>query len=1140
MSEALQAELVQVLGATLSPDTNTRRAAEEQLANLHAHNTDVGPALSILVLPGALSPIPAGETALRQSAALSLRQLVKSKWSPLFEFFTGYPTGPNGAPEALPEESKLTVRTNLLHALASSPTKPARLAASYTLAAIASSDFPDQFPELLPALGQMLQPGSPSETIHGALAFLTEFVRNELDEQQVVGIGQDLLPLMETILADTQYSPFLRARTLLIFRQLLETLAMLKDTYPDVAKNAIDNLLPRWLQALTGLISSDIIPELDPSTGWEALALRNEAYKSLKYSAYFRSHFRASLPHIVEATLTALDRMLPSYENIEMIPIPQYADGNLPSAPDGEKDLFVSISGLAASALELLGECLRFRDIVPGSSKKANKQNSNTESVAAKNPLFNSNSPGEPTPAFRALLTLIVAYARVTQADEETWAEDINAFVAADEDEAYLGPDSTSSALLRIVTIEQLSEVLSSQPALTLATLGASLEEGGIVAQACARGQAKRSSAAGWWKDEEAVLACLGSVAELVEETMEVAHRGKSLDLESIFQQVVMPNIGANVPAFLRGRAFVFSSQYASALPANIASQFLEEAVRTIESDPASGEEEGNGGEIVTVSAIRCIKNFHRHLESDVVRPYASRIISRLGPLLSSAQEDILVLLLETVQAVVAESSHGGGEQQDAIVPAETYAAIVQVALNVWAGNARDPVLGSVVADLFETMAGSKAPGVAQAVVSNTLPHLASSMTATPESDEENAPLRQSAVELTCSVLDGAEGGVLVEVGAVGVVLPHLLQILSRTNDRDVLQYGFKCLTSLVRKVPDQVLAWTDPSANVPAISAILSVVARALSPEQAESGGLEVGDLLIALLRKAGNAVLPALPELLQALVRRVANAETASFSQSLILPFAFLMQEQAAVVLDLLESTTVEVMVANATGAETRQVSGLEALATKWVEDCETFRGFWAQRISTLALARLLESRRGVLDSVLVKGDQLPDNSNIIRTRSRAKTMPHKYTQIPISAKLLKILVTEFDRATRGPPGGVGTGLGHLEGGERVRTPDTDDEDGEWDDEDEPGPADKGMSYLSDVLGAGGIEDLDFDDLLCGGVEDEELKSDPVYQMDMKAHLAAFFRGLQNVTPALPESVAASLTGDEAKKLQMALNFS
>ncbi|KAK0554348.1 hypothetical protein OC845_000795 [Tilletia horrida] len=1100
---ALQAELVQVLAGTLSADTATRRGAEARLAELHAQSIEAGPALSVLILPTSPSPIEPSETALRQAAALSLRQLVKSKWSPLFENFTGYPSGPNGEPEALPEAAKLTVRTNLLHALASSSTKSARLAASYTLAAIASSDFPDQFPELLPALGQMLQSESSPDTVHGALSFLTEFVRDELDEQQIVGIGQDLLPLMERILAN---------------EQLLTTLHMLKDTYPDIVKSATDNLLPRWLQALTGLISADITSQLEPSTGWEALALRNEAYKTLKHAAYFRSYFRPHLAGVVEATLGALDRALPFFENIELAPLPQYADTGFPSAPDGEQDIFVNISGVAASAFELLGECVRLREAE--SSKKRAKAQSQSP---ATNPFFDTSSPSTVTPHFKALLTQLFAYARVTLADEETWAEDINAFVAADEDEAYIGPDSTASSLLRIVAIEQLYEILSSSPELTLNAVGE------VIAQACNQGRAKKAQGLNvWWKEEEAALACLGSVAELVEETLELEGGTKALNLEQIFQEVVMPNINAQAPPFLRGRAFVFSSQYASVLPPHLATEFLEQAVQTIESPhPAAGHDGENAGEIVTVSAVRCIKNFHRHLATEVLRPFASRIISRLGPLLSSAQEDILVLLLETVQAVVAESA-STTEAQVAIVPAETYAAIVQVALNVWAGNARDPVLTSVVSDLLETLASSRAPGVALAVGSHTLPQLATSMTSTPDSDEENAPLRQSAVELTSSVLGGSEGAVLAEMGAVNIILPHLLEVLRRTEDRDIMQYGIRSLTLLVGKVPEQVLAWTSPDGNTNAINAILSVVARVLSPAEAEAGGLAVGDLLIALLRKAGNAVVPALPDLLQALVRRLVDAQTASFSQSLILPFAYLMQEQAAVVLELLESTSVQVTVPTSTGSEQRSLSGLEALTTKWVEDCETFQGFWAQRISTLALARLLESRRPILDQVLVKGDQLPDTTNVIRTRSRAKTMPHKFTQIPISAKLLKIVVNEFARATRGPPGGIAAGLG-LGTGERAKTPDTDDEDGDWDDEDEPDLDSKGMSYLSDVLGPGGIEGLDGDDLLLG-TEDSDLKTDPVYHMDMKSHLAAFLRNLQSVSPPLPESVTSTLTDEES----------
>ena len=49
----------------------------------------------------------------------------------------------------------------------------------------------------------------------------------------------------------------------------------------------------------------------------------------------------------------------------------------------------------------------------------------------------------------------------------------------------------------------------------------------------------------------------------------------------------------------------------------------------------------------------------------------------------------------------------------------------------------------------------------------------------------------------------------------------------------------------------------------------------------QHESGGLQIGDLFIHLFRRAGEAVLPVLPQLLQAMVSRMTSAKTATFLQ-------------------------------------------------------------------------------------------------------------------------------------------------------------------------------------------------------------------------------------------------------------------
>lgn len=66
----------------------------------------------------------------------------------------------------------------------------------------------------------------------------------------------------------------------------------------------------------------------------------------------------------------------------------------------------------------------------------------------------------------------------------------------------------------------------------------------------------------------------------------------------------------------------------------------------------------------------------------------------------------------------------------------------------------------------------------------------------------------------------------------------------------------------------------------------------------------------------------------------------------------------------------------------------------------------------------------------------------------------MPDQYTQIPLVAKLTKILLREWANASYG--GGPSS---------RARTPDTDDEDGEWDDEPGQSKMDE-MAFLSGML--------------------------------------------------------------------------
>lgn len=155
-------------------------------------------------------------------------------------------------------------------------------------------------------------------------------------------------------------------------------------------------------------------------------------------------------------------------------------------------------------------------------------------------------------------------------------------------------------------------------------------------------------------------------------------------------------------------------------------------------------------------------------------------------------------------------------------------------------------------------------------------------------------------------------------------------------------QNGIVCLTLVVRKDCPQVLAYPE------GLPLVLRLIARTLAPGESESGGLFVGELILSLLRRAGTALLPNMPELLQALLNRLPTAKTPTFIQSLILPFAYLVYTQRDAVLEMLEGARLQ---------DGR--SGLQVLLEAWCENGETLIGFKATRL------RYVQSLRTIVSS-------------------------------------------------------------------------------------------------------------------------------------------------------------------------------
>ncbi|KAJ8590544.1 ARM repeat-containing protein [Rhizopogon salebrosus TDB-379] len=627
---------------------------------------------------------------------------------------------------------------------------------------------------------------------------------------------------------------------------------------------------------------------------------------------------------------------------------------------------------------------------------------------------------------------------------EETWATNANAFVAHEDDD-------TQAYGVRVAGFELLYTILNRTPAQMCATFQDVIKQ--VIA---ATQRARESGSTAWWKPLEASLAAIGSQSEDVLECIEDEQdsgRAKPIDVEDLLANVIPSILHQSDFPFLQGRGFVFASQFAKLLPLQMAGQYLEAAMHVIESNSA--------GIPVKISAVKAIHNFCQGAEESAITPFVSRIAQDLGPFLLVTTEDTLSLVLETM-SVVLDVDKGQWLTTDLAN------SLVLAVLEVWAKNNKDPIFLSIFTDIFASLASSTGVGIYENVAKQALPTLCASIAG---AKRQEAWIAGSAIDLISSLVRGAPEGGLGD-GFFALLAPSLFNCLSEAEDRDVLQND--C---------GQILEWRDPSGQS-GLDHVLKVIARLLQNDD-ESGGLVIGDLIIHLLRRAGEAILPVLPELLQAMVSRMLSAKTATFIQSLVIPFAFLIYNQADTVLYLLESTT------------TNGRNGLDILIQTWCENAETFQGFWQSRVSTLALTKLYASGRPSLQSLMVKGDIIlkPETKNVIMTRSRTKTTPHEFTSVPFPVKALKLLVHDL-----------------RSGGDSATIPkaeydvDSDDGDEEWTEEQNQGFKQEEFAFLSEMLGPRGVN-FDNDDIL-EETDDEDLRTDVISQIDMQAHLVSFFK--------------------------------
>ncbi|KIP03840.1 hypothetical protein PHLGIDRAFT_31632 [Phlebiopsis gigantea 11061_1 CR5-6] len=970
---------------------------------------------------------------------------------------------------APPVEVKSQIRTAVFQGLSDSNRK-IRTSSAHTLSAISECDWPDEYPDLLQNLVHLLSSGSP-DAIHGAMQMFTDFVKSELTEDQLLPILRQLLPILLNILGDYEHhSPLTRARTIAVFRQCVESLYMVKDAHPEPVKEAASTVLPVWLEAFRVLLSMDPKKDIENVGNWDGLAIRIQMVKTLDIilTAFPRT-LVSYLPDFLTSCLAQLHVLFPTFHQFYVL-----GTGTVPLSSEDEK---IDLPQLASSTLDFISTVVR------GGKARDWFTDANVNELVGN----------------------VFRWTEMTADEEAEWASDANAFVAQESEES-------TSYSVRVASCDLLDMLVDRLSNRVLSAVQSNL--GLVISQSS---EANRANSEDWWRPLEAAFAAFGAISQTALEILDdekTAGKPLSLDLTQLLVNVVPGILTQSQYSFMQGRAFVLASQFSSALPDSVAGQYIDAVISVLEAKDVSIP--------VKVSSIRAVQGFCKNCAETEVVPRAPRICKSIESFIPITASDTLTLVLDALSTLLLV-------QRGTWLTVELAEALVPSVLNVWAKGAQDPHLMAITSSLLTRLASVPTPGVYNAVVRQALPPLCVAL-ASSGGEGQDKWIAGAALEQLCGLLQGApaEGG--VGDGFVSQLGPVLFGKIKDIADRDAIQYAITALTLLVRKDTEQILAWQD-GAGKTGLDHILELIAWQLQSSD-ESGSLFIGDLIIHLIRRAGEAIVRILPELLGAMVRRMSSVKTATFVQSLVIPFAYLIHAgHRDTVLNLLH----QMVVPTPSGT---QKSGLDILLQTWTENAETFQGFWASRISTLALMDLFVASFSAngewLRNVAVKGELVvrAETRNVIMTRSRTKQMPTEFTSVPFPVKAVKLVLSELQ--SDGEPASLSYGGVGLKDVQDDRDIESDDGEDDWSDDDAPARAEPSgtlstgeMAYVKEMLGgqdvphevfaalsggpgiATGVPSLGgFDDDTDYEGDDEDLMRDPIVQVDMQAHIVSFIR--------------------------------
>ncbi|KFX94493.1 hypothetical protein O988_06281 [Pseudogymnoascus sp. VKM F-3808] len=912
LEEQLLHLLVEAQSSSLAP----RQQAEAHLQALHTNEA----------FPTGLAAI-AAHTSLpistRQAALTTLRLFVEKNWS-------GEDVETEGPLVTISDDVKAVLRSRLLElATGGEDERRVRGAASYVVSKIASVDFPDQWPTLLPTLLQMIPTASDAQ-LHGALKVLADLVDDSLNEDQFFAVARDVMGTVYGVAVDDNRKMSLRALAVGVFRGCFDIMDMVKDEHGTEVKAFADEVLQAWspfflqvmklqFPARTQVAGEEGL-DREPESWRGVVALKLQVVKTLmKIRQVFAQLLLPQSPILFTATWEELSSLQDAFKDL-------YIDHDDQGRLEDADGLPYTLDFLVLEELDFLQSCLR----APPVREELEK------ALQIHGGISN-------TPWVVDVMKLAVAYAQIPSEEEGLWDIDVNLFLA---EETSVTANYTARTACGDLLIK----------------LGEWLHQGafeGLLTYT----RVLFASPDATWRTREASLYLL---TQLLNDFIDI---DKQIHAETAasYLEFIEYAVNRQDEPLLRARGYIVAGVLVQSISGNAfpTVALLDRTIKAIHEDDS---------EVVKVACIKAIQGFIKApggVPSDRQVPIAVAISEFLNAKDLTELEDsddLLVTLVESLRAAT---------QLDYSIAIADGNGVIDLLFLLAKHGAASFQLTVLVNETFEEIVqhlSERGPDGYIALCKKVVPSLTGALDV--GSVTEDDPLTTLACELIAVLTEN--GSEPLPPGFVAEVLPKLSRLLLSTVEGEILRPGSEALKFIMMHDPQQLFDWHD-EAGRSGLEVVLIIIDRLLGPDMEDNAASEVGGVAAELVEKAGQERLgPFLPQLLQAVASRLATAEAAPFIQSLILVFARLSLVGAGDVVEFLNQIEI--------GGQ----SGLQVVLSKWLEHSVSFAGYDEIRQNVIALSKLYSLNDARVAQTMVKGDLIVPTSDRIMTRSRAKNIP------------------------------------------------------------------------------------------------------------------------------------------------------